>query len=165
MIPAVQTGNILYTLDREQGSHLAKGSGKEPFAGLKITPPWRGSRRGLHKASCLIPRQGVNHVPGLSCGRRLPGSAGVPPAQGLAQPRPSPVLGSTQRRLGSPSTRPLRNKDAGGTPALPGQSLPLERESQKPSRRAKADAVGGESRPTSSKKEIHEGARRTMKGH
>ena len=45
VIPALQTGNILYTLDREQGSHLAKGSGKEPFAGLKITPPWRGSRR------------------------------------------------------------------------------------------------------------------------
>ena len=41
----------------------------------------------------------------------------------------------------------------------------LERESQKPSRQAKADAVGGESRPTSSKKEIHEGARRTTKGH
>ena len=41
----VQTGNILYTINRKHGLHLAKISGKEPGSPLKITPPWRGSRR------------------------------------------------------------------------------------------------------------------------
>ena len=38
-----------------------------------------------------------------------------------------------------------QGQDAGGTPALPGDAnhSPLEGESQKPSRQAKADAVGG----------------------
>ena len=38
-----------------------------------------------------------------------------------------------------------KEQDAGGTPALPGDAnhSPLEGESQKPSRQAKADAVGG----------------------
>ena len=35
-----------------------------------------------------------------------------------------------------------------------GQSLPLEGESQKPSRQAKADAVGGGRRPTSQKADL-----------
>ena len=52
-----------------------------------------------------------------------------------------------------------------GRPRSQANRSPLERESQKPSRQAKADAVGGERRPTSSKKEIHEGARRTTKDH
>ena len=39
---------------------------------------------------------------------------------------------------------PHKEKDAGGTPALPGANhSPLEGESQKPSPKAKADAVGG----------------------
>ena len=48
-----------------------------------------------------------------------------------------------------------KGQDAGGTPALPGQSLPLEGESQKPSRQAKADAVGGGRRVTSQKADVH----------
>ena len=40
--------------------------------------------------------------------------------------------------------RPPKGQHAGGTPALPGAiTPPLEGESQKPSRQAKADAVGG----------------------
>ena len=31
----MQTGNILYTINREQGLHLAEESSKQPFAGLK----------------------------------------------------------------------------------------------------------------------------------
>ncbi len=77
-------------------------------------------------------------------GMRLPGSAGVPPAPSLAQPRPSPPLGSTgngamallrpgrwgSRRQGgclqhrTEAQRRPKGQDAGGTPALPGQSLP-----------------------------------------
>ena len=37
---------------------------------------------------------------------------------------------------------------------LPGQSSPLEGESQKPSRQAKADAVGGVRRATSQKADV-----------
>ena len=44
-----------------------------------------------------------------------------------------------------------RGQDAGGTPALPGNHSPLEGESQKPSRQAKADAVAGVWRATSQK--------------
>ena len=36
-----------------------------------------------------------------------------------------------------------KQQHAGGTPALPGNHSPLGGESQKPSRQAKADAVGG----------------------
>ena len=45
-----QTTNILYTINRKQGLHPAKQWGKEPCAGLKITPPWRGSRRDQGEA-------------------------------------------------------------------------------------------------------------------
>ena len=41
----VQTGNILYTINRKHGLHFAKISGKELGSPLKITPPWRRSRR------------------------------------------------------------------------------------------------------------------------
>ncbi len=44
--------------------------------------------------------------------------------------------------------RPPKGQHAGGTPALPGAiTPPLEGEPQKPSRQAKADAVGGRSAP------------------
>ena len=38
----MQTGNILYTINREQGLHLAKESSKQPFAGLKNHSPLEG---------------------------------------------------------------------------------------------------------------------------
>ncbi len=65
--------------------------------------------------------------------------AGVPPAQGLARLCLS---------------RPLHCKD---------NHSPLEGESQKPSRTAKADAVGGEHRPPSFKAGIHKEPRRGKK--
>ena len=72
----------------------------------------------------------------------LPGSAGVPPAPSLAQPRPSPPLGSTgngamallrpgrcgSRRQGgclqhrTEAQRQPKGQHAGGTPALPGEA-------------------------------------------
>ncbi len=48
-----------------------------------------------------------------------------------------------------------KGQHAGGTPALPGNHSPLEGESQKPSRQAKADAVGGVWRATSQKADLH----------
>ena len=47
-----------------------------------------------------------------------------------------------------------KGQHAGGTPALPGNHSPLEGESQKPSRQAKADAVGGVWRATSQKADL-----------
>ncbi len=38
----VQTRNILFTINREQGLHLATLSGKEPCAGLKNHSPLEG---------------------------------------------------------------------------------------------------------------------------
>ena len=91
------------------------------------------------------------NVSAISCpwcdglmGRWLPGSAGVPPAQSLAQPRLSPPLGSTGNgamallRPGRCSSRRQggclkhrteaqwrsKGQDAGGTPALPGDAAP-----------------------------------------
>ena len=47
VIPAVQTGDVVYTLDREHGLHHAKESGKKPCAGLKHHSPLEGeSARG-----------------------------------------------------------------------------------------------------------------------
>ncbi len=78
----------------------------------------------------------------------LPGSAGVPPAPSLAQPRPSPPLGSTgngamallrppgqggSRRQGgclqhcTEAQRQPKGQHAGGTPALPGKAGPADR--------------------------------------
>ena len=45
VIPAVRTGKVVHTLDREHGLHPAKELGKEPCAGLKHHSPLRGSRR------------------------------------------------------------------------------------------------------------------------
>ena len=84
----------------------------------------------------------------IRCGRPQfskrdpPGSAGVPPAPSLAQPRPSPPLGSTgngamallrpgrcgSRRQGgcrqhrTEAQRRPKGQGAGGTPALPGKA-------------------------------------------
>ena len=83
----------------------------------------------------------------MSWDERLPGSAGVPPAQSLAQPRSSPPLGSTgngamavlrpgrccSRRQGgclqhrTGAQRRPKGEDAGGTPALPGDAVPAVR--------------------------------------
>ena len=80
-------------------------------------------------------------------GMKPPGSAGVPPAQILAQPRPSPRPGSTgngarallrpgpcgSRRQGGrlpnrgETERQAKGEDAGGTPALPGGVVPMVR--------------------------------------
>ena len=42
MIPAVRTGDVVHTLDREHGLHHAKESGKKPCAGLKHHSPLEG---------------------------------------------------------------------------------------------------------------------------
>ena len=47
VIPAVLTGDVVYTLDREHGLHPAKESGKKPCAGLEDHSPLEGeSARG-----------------------------------------------------------------------------------------------------------------------
>ena len=42
VIPALRTGDVVYTLDREHGLHPAKQSGKKPCAGLKNHSPLEG---------------------------------------------------------------------------------------------------------------------------
>ena len=89
----------------------------------------------------------LNHLELLGVPNSLPGSAGVPPAPSLAQPRPSPPLGSTgngamallrpgrcgSRRQGgclrhrTEAQRQPKGQHAGGTPALPGKAVPAER--------------------------------------
>ena len=96
-----QTTNILDTINRKQGLHPAKQWGKEPCAGLKITPPWRGksARPGRSPRSSPPPPRLVIYrenekisVPSappptasafafrLGFWTPPPGSAGVPPA-------------------------------------------------------------------------------------
>ena len=48
-----------------------------------------------------------------------------------------------------------RDRMRAGRPRSQGNHSPLEGESQKPSRQAKADAVGGGRRPTSQKADVH----------
>ena len=102
---------------------------------------WTPRNHKRRRNASAIRALGVTH----RChGMILPGSAGVPPAPSLAQPRPSPPLGSTgngamallrpgrwgSRRQGgclqhrTEAQRRPKGQDAGGTPALPGQSLP-----------------------------------------
>ena len=85
-----QTTNILDTINRKQGLHPAKQWGKEPCAGLKITPPWRGksarpgrsprsSRWGSASPSLVIYRENEKiSVP------RLGGPAPPPTASAFA---------------------------------------------------------------------------------
>ena len=120
-------------------------SGSKTGLALSPTPPQGGSDTGLHKASCLIPGQDGNHVPGLWCRGCPPGSAGVPPASlslvPLAGAEPSsgaegsqPVAGNLNGRTkATPGAVPGQSKWrrgpglcrtlCGGTPALPGGSL------------------------------------------
>ena len=42
VIPALRTGDVVYTLDREHGLHPAKESGKKPCAGLEDHSPLEG---------------------------------------------------------------------------------------------------------------------------
>ena len=84
-----------------------------------------------------------------------------------------PTWINRERRHGSPSAWPMgfpptggclqhrteaqrrpKGQNAGETPALPGNHSPLEGESQKPSRQAKGDAVGGGRRATSQKADV-----------
>ena len=60
---------------------------------------------------------------------------------GLAVAVPADVVATCKVAL--MLSDPQLGQDAGGTPALPGDAPPLEGESQKSSRKAKADAVGG----------------------
>ena len=58
-------------------------------------------------------------------------------------------------RAGRPRSRVIRNRMRAGRPRSQGNHSPLEGESQKPSRQAKADAVGGVRRATSQKAHVH----------
>ena len=103
--PEEQTGNILYTINREHGLHLAKVSGKEDCAGLNITPPLRGSRREGGARS----RAGGGQTPrSVSDYQRRVGSV---------------VLGTLIQSGGDGRGR--ARLCAGGTPALPGSSHPM----------------------------------------
>ena len=84
VIPAVRTGDVVYTLDREHGLHPAKQSGKKP--GLKDHSPLEGESarpgrspqsirrwgRGARKAVPVIVRAGrprsqdPRYEPGMS---------------------------------------------------------------------------------------------------
>ena len=102
--PEEQTGNILYTINREHGLHLAKVSGKEDCAGLNITPPLRGSRREGGARS----RAGGGQTPrSVSDYQRRVGSV---------------VLGTLIQSGGDGRGR--ARLCAGGTPALPGDAAP-----------------------------------------
>ena len=58
-------------------------------------------------------------------------------------------------RAGRPRSQVIRNRMRAGRPRSQGNHSPLEGESQKPSRQAKADAVGGVRRATSQKADLH----------
>ena len=70
-------------------------------------------------------------------GMMPPGNAGVPPAPYLAR------LGQTPRRQATRKATVPGWLRKGRMRFMPGNHSPLEKESQKPSRMAKADAVGG----------------------
>ena len=84
--------------------------------------------------------------PGRCCCRR---QGGCLQHRTEAQRRPK-----GQHAGGTPALPGDKGQDAGGTPALPGNHSPLEGESQKPSRQAKADAVGGVWQATSQKADL-----------
>ena len=58
-------------------------------------------------------------------------------------------------RAGRPRSQVIRNRMRAGRPRSQGNHSPREGESQKPSRQAKADAVGGVWRATSQKTDLH----------
>ena len=94
--------------------------------GLHPIPQRRGN-------PCGCPRRGCPVIPGLGAHKGRP--------YGCVQDD-----NSDQARRHRRGRKRWQEQGAGGTPALPGDDSPLEGESQKPSRQAKADAVGGGSR-------------------
>ncbi len=121
-------------------------------------------RQGAPNASaiCALARAQGTLLNYWNVPNSLPGSAGVPPAPSLAQPRPSPPLGSTgngamallrpgrcgSRRQGgclrhcTEAQRQPKGQHAGGTPALPGKAVPGVRVAAVRIIRGKAAAKG-----------------------
>ena len=117
---------ILYTLNRKQGLHPAQESGKKSRAGLENHSPLEGEsvRQGLCPQSN---RWGGRNRRDRQMGESARGRAGGGPTRRPARTRP----GATEEiRFGAILARMARecrgweavcrNKDAGGTPALPG---------------------------------------------
>ena len=127
---------------------VTHGTPRSPPPARLRAPPWscRLPLKGgvileaCTRLPCPIPWQGVNHVPGLMCQgcHRLVPRVSLPPRGGVAEAEP--FRRRLMRRGGQPipATSPP-------CPSLQALQLPppLEGESQKPSRQAKADAVGG----------------------
>ena len=59
----VQTGNILYTINRKQGLHLARVLGKEPCASLKNHSPLEGGVGETRAEPAVEPVGGKRRAP------------------------------------------------------------------------------------------------------
>ena len=129
--------NVVPSVQRHHGMEPTRERGR-PEAdklsklGIRGSPP--GARASREQGLAVV-----------SLVRKPPGSAGVPPEQYLAQPRPSPPPGSTgsaaramfrpgpcaSRRQGGrlphrrETERQAKEEDAGETPALPGVAVPI----------------------------------------
>ena len=131
------------------------------FCALGVTMSWDD---GLLGARASRPHQAwhsLGHLPHLDQPGTEPwlsfGLADAVPAHRVAACSIALKLSGGQRdrmRAGRPRSRVIRDRMRAGRPRSQGNHSPLEGESQKPSRQAKADAVGGW-RATSLKADLH----------
>ena len=121
--------------------------------------------KGFPGARASRPHQAwhsLGHLPHLDQTGTAPwlsfGLAHAVPAHRVAACSIARKLSGGQRnrmRAGRPRSRVIRNRMRAGRPRSQGNHSPLGGESQKPSRQAKADAVGGVRRATSQKAHVH----------
>ena len=129
---------------------------------LDVTMSWDDGFLGARASRPHQAWHSLGHLPHLDQPGTAPwlsfGLAAAVPAHRVAACSIALKLSGGQRdrmRAGRPRSRVIRNRMRAGRPRSQGNHSPLEGESQKPSRQAKADAVGGVWRATSQKADGH----------
>ena len=149
----LQFGALGVTMSWDEASReRGRPARTKPGTASAISPTWINRER-RHSPSALL-------RPGRCCSRPALPQGGClqhrTEAQRTTNGRPkeqyaggTPVCGRDAR------SRVIRNRMRAGRPRSQGNHSPLGGESQKPSRQAKADAVGGVWRATSQKAHVH----------
>ena len=132
------------------------------FGALGVTMLWDEGFLGARASRPHQDWHSLGHLPHLDQTGTAPwlsfGLAAAVPAHRVAACSIALKLNGGQRnsmRAGRPRSQVIRNRMRAGRPRSQGNHSPLEGESQKPSRQAKADAVGGVRRATSQKAHVH----------
>ena len=158
----LQFGALGVTMSWDDGFLGARASRphKDGFPGARASRPHKDGFLGARASRPHQAWHSLGHLPHLDQPGTAPclsfGLADAVPADRVAACSIALKLSGNQRdrvRAGRPRSQVIRDRMRAGRPRSQGNHSPLEGESQKPSRQAKADAVGGW-RATSQKADV-----------